>query len=288
MSSTAEQPEQDVTYRIDTENMAEMARLIKQARLATEQAGLFPPQIDLAQRKNVLDLASGPGEWSLGVAQCYPWCQVTGVDISEAMTSYARISAQNQGLYNVQFRLMNVQQPLDFPDASFDVVHGRFMVGFLSPTLWSQVIAECFRVLRPGGIFCSTEADGIGTNTSPSLTRYNSIIVQAIRMAGQSFTAVGDAIGITAMQARLLQNAGFQHIQQQAHVSNYSKGRTEHEVIYDDWRTMLKLVQPFLLSCKLATQEELDRLYERALAEMLDENFCAVGFFQTVWGEKPI
>jgi hypothetical protein len=45
-------------------------------------------------------------------------------------------------------------------------------------------------------------------------------------------------------------------------------------------------VQPFIIACGLATQEELDSLYERALQEMTQEDFCVIGFGQVVWGKK--
>jgi len=264
-----------------------MARLVKQARLTTEYTGLFPAQLSLNRRQAILDLACGPGEWALEVARKYPWCQVTGVDISQIMTEYARYMAREQALYNVEFQVMDARKALDFPDASFDIVHARFITGFMSPALWSGLLAECFRVLRPGGVMCSTEAEVGSVTTGLSFTRYTTLMVQAMQMVGQSFTKEGYNLGITAMQARLLQQAGFQPIQQQAHVVNFSAGMPAHAGALADYQAMLKLVQPFLLHCHLATQQELDVLYLRALDDLQAEDFNGVSFLQTVWGEKP-
>jgi len=41
-----------------------------------------------------------------------------------------------------------------------------------------------------------------------------------------------------------------------------------------------------LIRCGLATQAELDILYERALAEMSDAHFRALTYLHAAWGEK--
>ncbi len=286
MSASHDQPSREARYEIDVENAAEMARLIKQARLATEHFGLLPETLDLSGVQNILDIGCGPGEWVLSVARSYPWCQVTGIDLSQTMTDYASYTAQEQKIYNVQFLVGDARQPLAFPDASFDIVNARTVAGFLSTTTWPRLVQECSRLLRPGGAMCSTEGESLGITTSPSLTRFYSLIVRGARMAGQCFTAEGDQFGITAVQARLLRDAGFQHIQQQAFVINYSAGTPANPILYDDFRTLMKLVQPFLVRSGLTTQEEIDVLYARALAEIQDESFCAVTFAQRVWGMK--
>jgi hypothetical protein len=58
-------------------------------------------------------------------------------------------------------------------------------------------------------------------------------------------------------------------------------------VFYENWVSLLKLLQPLLNRPGLASQAELDLLYTRALDEMRAPDFCHAGLFQTVWGEKP-
>ncbi|HEU5376069.1 MAG TPA: hypothetical protein VFV38_11555 [Ktedonobacteraceae bacterium] len=48
------------------------------------------------------------------------------------------------------------------------------------------LLRECSRVLRPGGILCSTEFESLGITTSLSLTLYNRLILQASRRAGEN------------------------------------------------------------------------------------------------------
>lgn len=287
MATPIDQTSQESSYPFDVENVAEMSRLIKQSSMTTAQLGLFPAELDMAGKHAILDLGCGPGEWVMRVAKALPDVQVTGVDISQMMTEYARFTAQNQHIHNVDFCIMDIRHAIDFPDASFDIVHSRFLTSFLSTTTWPVFMRECFRVLRPGGVVMSTEFENVGISTSLSLTRYNALMIQALRKAGNCFTPEGEHIGITAVQPRLLQQAGFQDIQIEGFAGNYSTGMPSHDVMYDDLRTMLKLAQPFIARLGLASQEELDTLYERAMADIQMEDFCASGFLQRVRGTKP-
>ncbi|HLZ64177.1 MAG TPA: methyltransferase domain-containing protein [Ktedonosporobacter sp.] len=285
---TPDVPKEGATsYPVDPENVAEMARLIKQARVLTDHIGLCPSAIDLAQHYNILDLGCGPGEWALEVARRYHAHQVLGIDISETMIEYAQFSAKTQEIPNARFQVMNVRQALDFPDASFDFINARLISGFMTTGAWPVLLRECFRLCKPGGVICSSEFESVGINTSPSLTRYNELLIRALRQVGQCFTSEGGQTGVTAVQARLLREAGFEPIEQQAYSINGSKGMPAHMAGYDNCRTAMKLIQPLLVHLGIEKQEELDMLYGRLLVEMLSDDFCMVTYFQTAWGVKP-
>ncbi|WP_376797425.1 class I SAM-dependent methyltransferase, partial [Thermogemmatispora sp.] len=119
--------DQNNTYVIDPENVGELARLMHQDQLLTRgMGGLFPefpagPPLPAGGR--VLDLACGPGGWALEVAFAYPKVEVIGVDISGSVIEYARTQALSRGLDNAHFRTMNVMQPLDFADGTFDLIN---------------------------------------------------------------------------------------------------------------------------------------------------------------------
>lgn len=268
--------------------MAEMARLTKQASIITTHLGLLPSQINPAPMRAVLDIACGPGEWALSLAGQYPHLTVTGVDLSHRMTDYAHYQAQERKLHQARFQVMDVRAPLAFPDASFDLIHARLITTFLTRDMWPVLIGECVRLLRPGGIFCSTEDENIGISTSPSLMRYSTLCADALRKAGICFTSEGASFGITAVQARLLAQAGLTHVEQQAAAINYSAGTVAHPLLTQDWEVALRLVQPFLVQSGVATQNELDILYARLCEEMHTEQFSAVIYFQTAWGQKAV
>ena len=80
MPDTARLPESESSYQIDAENVAEMARLVRQARMLSEYLGLLPDQLDFSQQRSILDIGCGPGEWVLEIARRYPEGQAIGVD----------------------------------------------------------------------------------------------------------------------------------------------------------------------------------------------------------------
>src|SRR5262249_15001579 len=153
------------TYAVDAESAAEMARLMRQDHLITKgMGGIFPEKIDLSGVQRILDLACGPGGWVLETAFAYTDIDVIGVDISERMITYANAQANVQQLSNASFRVMNILQPLDFPDSSFDLINARLISGFMRPAWWSGLMRECLRILRPGGILRFTELEPGFTN----------------------------------------------------------------------------------------------------------------------------
>src|SRR5579863_1162544 len=129
---TAEPPRDD-TYVHDPESATELVRIRHQDRMVTKCMGgplseLEPSAIEKMQR--ILDLACGPGAWVLDMAYEYPQAEVTGVDISRRMVEYGQALSREQHLHNATFQVMNILEPLDFPDNSFDLVNARAMFGF--------------------------------------------------------------------------------------------------------------------------------------------------------------
>ncbi len=276
-------------YVIDAENATEMARLLEQDRQMTESmGGIFSERRpeEFSSIKRVLDLACGPGGWVHEVADTFPQMEVVGVDLSERMIGYARAHAHVRKLANVSFRNMDVTRPLDFPDSSFDLVNARCIFAFMSPQHWPSLLKECKRVLRPGGTIRLTEGEW-GVGTTPAYETYLAFFFEAMQRAGRSFSATGRHVGITPVLARMLREAGFSHIQQKAHIHDFSYGMQAHDGFTFDLKLLFKLLQPFITKMEVATQEQLDTLYEQALNEMQSEEFCAIAFYLTVWGEKP-
>jgi len=97
----------------------------------------------------VLDLGSGPGLDSLLAARRVgPTGRVVSVDLCPAMVEKARRNASLMGLHNVEFVQAGIEK-LPLPDGSVDVVisNGVFNLCPDKPA----VLAEAWRVLRPGG-----------------------------------------------------------------------------------------------------------------------------------------
>jgi ubiquinone/menaquinone biosynthesis C-methylase UbiE len=275
------------SYFIDAENAAEMARLTGQDRLLTRtMEGLFPSEIDLSGVHGMLDIACGPGGWVLDVAAAYPEKQVTGIDISRSMVEYAKAQAREKGLGNAHFRVMDAHKTLDFPNSSLDLVNARFLTGFMTKAAWPQLVLECVRVLRPGGVIRLTEFETTISN-SPAAEKLFAMSTRAVQMTNQAFSPGGNSIGITPMLGRFLRDAGCENIQKRAYVLDSSFGEDGHASQYQNAMVFFKLLQPFLIKSGITTQEEVEMWYQRAMAEMASEDYCAVFFLMSAWGAKP-
>ncbi|GER83152.1 hypothetical protein KTAU_17890 [Thermogemmatispora aurantia] len=278
------------TYLIDSENAGELARLMLQDRILTAgMGGLFPefPEgAPLPAGGRVLDLACGPGGWALEVAFAYPNVEVIGVDISQAVIEYANAQAWSRGLENVHFQVMNIMQPLAFPDASFDLINGRLLFGFMLPGAWPRLLAECRRLLKPGGVIRLTETE-LTLTTSPALERYQALLCDALKKAGQSFSADGRHVGLTPVLPRLVRQAGFANVRLRASAVEWSMGTEAHYPVFKDWLMGLELMRPFVLKMESLDKSDLERLEQQAVAEMQQEEFCGLYSLLTVWGYKP-
>ena len=104
---------------------------------------------DLSSGQSVLDLGCGAGMDSiLAARRVGPTGKVIGIDMVEEMLTKARRNAQAVGLANADFRAGHADA-LPVAGDSIDVIitNGVFNLCADKP----KVVAELFRVLRPGG-----------------------------------------------------------------------------------------------------------------------------------------
>jgi len=105
-------------------------------------AGLRPGE-------GVLDLGCGGGIDTLLAARAVgPSGRVIGLDMTPEMAERARRNAQEAGLGNVEIR-EGLMEQIPLPDASVEVAVSNGVLNL--STRKSRVLAEVWRVLRPGG-----------------------------------------------------------------------------------------------------------------------------------------
>jgi SAM-dependent methyltransferase len=121
-------------------------------KLATSYQDFFSPVTALAiepllnavqvrRGANLLDVATGPGSLPQEATRLGMIC--TGVDLSPGMIQLAKNSSPG-----IEFRVADVEH-LPFADTSFDAVVCNFGLGHFPYPAAS--VAECVRVLKPGG-----------------------------------------------------------------------------------------------------------------------------------------
>ncbi len=104
---------------------------------------------ELAEGETVLDLGSGGGiDVLLSARRVGPTGFAYGVDMTEEMLDLARANAARAGADNVEFRRGEIED-LPLADATIDVVISNCVINLSTDK--PAVLAEMYRVLRPGG-----------------------------------------------------------------------------------------------------------------------------------------
>lgn len=133
-------------------------------RTAENSAGYLLPH--LSAGLDLLDVGSGPGTITLDLARLVSPGRVVGIDSEELVVANANGLAADTDLSNVSFEVGDAYA-LDFPDASFDVVHAHQVLQHLADPV--AALREFRRVLRPGGIMAARDADFGATVWYPQL-----------------------------------------------------------------------------------------------------------------------
>jgi SAM-dependent methyltransferase len=97
----------------------------------------------------VLDLGSGGGiDVLLSAQRVGPTGKAYGLDMTDEMLALARDNQAKAGVSNVEFLKGEIEQ-IPLPEASVDVIISNCVINLSGEK--DRVLAEAFRVLRPGG-----------------------------------------------------------------------------------------------------------------------------------------
>jgi arsenite methyltransferase len=127
----------------------ETAVLPSEAVLASLGCGNPTALAELHEGEVVLDLGSGGGiDVLLSARRVGPAGKAYGLDMTDEMLALARANQRKAGVANAEF-LKGEIEAIPLPDASVDVIISNCVVNLSGDK--RKVIAEAFRVLKPGG-----------------------------------------------------------------------------------------------------------------------------------------
>ena len=133
----------------DLYNPGELGGLPPGAVTASLGCGNPTALAELRPGETVLDLGSGGGiDVLLSARRVGPAGKAYGLDMTDQMLALARQHQRQAGVENVEF-LQGEIEAIPLPDASVDVIISNCVIN-LSPDK-DRVLAEAWRVLRPGG-----------------------------------------------------------------------------------------------------------------------------------------
>jgi arsenite methyltransferase len=150
--------EKSASTDVVTSNLYEQAQkseLPAEAVLASLGCGNPTALAQLNPGEVVLDLGSGGGiDVLLSARRVGAAGKAYGLDMTDDMLALARENQRKSGLSNVEFLKGEIEH-IPLPDASVDVVISNCVINLSADK--DQVLAEAFRVLRPGGKFAVSD-----------------------------------------------------------------------------------------------------------------------------------
>ena len=185
-----------------------------ETRTATQQAAFLLPFLSANMR--LLDVGCGPGSITVDLAETVVPGAVVGMDNDPQRIESAKAHAAERAVRNVSFEVGDAAA-LSFLDGTFDAAFANTLLQHVPDP--GAVIAEVFRVLKPGGVFGVRDVAGgnsmICTNVTPDLT-------EAGELVHRWHAASGTDRNIGSRLYSLLEQAGFAQLQISASYDNYS------------------------------------------------------------------
>ncbi|KAI7133849.1 hypothetical protein D0869_10785 [Hortaea werneckii] len=156
----------------------------------------------LQNPKHSLDVGTGTGIWAEEFAEDFPYCQVTGIDLSPGQPTLVPP--------NLKFMIDDAEDLWLYAEP-FDFVHARLMAGCFAD--WPNFFRQAYQNLEPGG-WLEVQDYGLpvkssdGTHIGTDLYRWGELLCEASMKLGRRLGS-----DCSEYYVQWMQDAGFVDIQ---------------------------------------------------------------------------
>jgi SAM-dependent methyltransferase len=245
-------------------------------RTAERHAAFFLPL--LRPGMALLDIGCGPGSITLGLARAVAPGPCTGLDSDAGVIAAAAAAASAEA--NLRFEHGNAEQ-LPYDDAAFDAVFMHAVLQHLDDP--AAVLAEAWRVLRPGGVIGIADADFGGSIIAPAsgpLEQAVGLMARIRRGRGDPF--VGRKLGT------LLAGAGFDDLRSGAAADCDGTAEATSRVgMFQSTYFAAPEFQAYTVAYELATAAECDAMSQAWLEWGATPGASWARFWCHATGRKP-
>ncbi|KAI0476754.1 hypothetical protein F4859DRAFT_61041 [Xylaria cf. heliscus] len=156
--------------------------------------------VPLESPTHILDVGTGVGEWAIDMAEAYPECEVTGIDISNIF--------ERRVPQNVYWEIDDAELEWERPPNHYDLIHLRDMTGAFAD--WEDIYRSAFRCLKPGGwIEVLDFDDKKGLHDLFAYFEPESMLYKLAQDLQEASILSGRSRGVGHLEPRLLVNAGY-------------------------------------------------------------------------------
>ncbi len=228
--------------------------------------------VPLTEPRDILDVGCGTGRWPIEMARQFPQANVIGLDIVPPQVD------NTPRPDNCVFVTGNVLEGLPFPDASFDFVHQRLLLGAIPAQRWPDVVAELLRVTRPGGwieLIEPAPAPGGG----PALSALREWMREATARRGMD-AYIGTQIG-TFLESAGLRNVTFHEL----NIPMGQAGGRLGVMAETNYMSLFTSLRGLILAQNITTPDHFDQVMATARQEVSIGRYTSP--YYLAFGQRP-
>jgi ubiquinone/menaquinone biosynthesis C-methylase UbiE len=187
-------------------------------------ASVIPP----GQYEKILDMGCGIGQKTIPIADAFPGADIHAIDLAAPMIRYAHKRAERMGR-KIHFSQQNAERT-NFAGETFDLVVSTILLHELPPDAIRNMIAESYRVLKPGGLAAHLDLPPYNRQSL-----YSAFLMDwETRNNGEPYWRAFHQLDLPA----IYREAGFKNIREITAESKWSSGTGFYSGKFPYWVTM--------------------------------------------------